>query len=129
LQGVWDAAGSGAGLGMLTYRNIPLDQPQGVAAVGIDYCGSATNNTQWVPELWYGGDAGACAKHDECYRGLGTSGWTRAQCDLQFLRDMAFDCLRWSGPFLPVCALVAAPFYYAAVGLLGGTVLVNAMPQ
>jgi hypothetical protein len=85
-----------------------------------DFCGSV--GTEWVPELWFGGAEGPCAKHDDCY---GDCGYGQEYCNGVFFADMVQSCPLWP-PWETATCLAAAAWYYAAVQNLGQTAFCNA---
>jgi len=98
--------------------NMPVDH---IDVLGLqDFCGSV--GTEWVPELWFGGPNGACAKHDDCFD---TCGYGQEYCNGLFLANMVQSCPIWP-PWETATCLAAAAWYYAAVQNLGQTAYCNA---
>ena len=78
--------------------------------------GSPAGGNRLIPQGFYGADfRPACAAHDACYTG---SGFSRSECDRQFLCNMQAACDCSSNPR---ACYRKARFYYNTARLFGGS--------
>jgi hypothetical protein len=107
----YDADGDGV------YFNDGPSSPEWVQGVS-QQLGDALDQTRWNRLFW-----DAAVNHDYCYHGKSAYGWTKADCDDQFLTDLSAVCAQPAftriGWFSRQACERNAALYTAAVQLLG----------